>query len=46
MPTNEEYLQRWEDAAPTPVANELTPEEIAKLQGTRNSDKPSWQTYD
>ena len=46
MPTNEEYLQRWEDAAPTPVANELTPEEIAKLQGTRNSERPSWQTYD
>jgi hypothetical protein len=46
MPTNEEYLQRWEEAAPTPVASDLTPEEIAKMQGTRNSDKPSWQTYD
>lgn len=46
MPTNEEYLQRWEEAAPTPVDSNLSPEEIAKLQGTRNSDKPSWQTYD
>jgi len=46
MVTNEEYLERWEQAAPTPVANELSAEEIQRLQGTRNSDKPSWQTYD
>jgi len=46
MVTNEEYLERWEQAAPTPVATERTPEEIQSLQGTRNSDRPSWQTYD
>jgi hypothetical protein len=46
MPTNEEYFERWEQSAPTPVATERTPEEIQSLQGTRNSDRPSWQTYD
>jgi len=46
VPTNEEYLQRWEDSAPTPVDSNMTPEEIQRAQGTRNSDKPRWQTYD
>ena len=45
MPTNEEYLQRWEDAAPTPVAT-MTEEEIKKAQGTRNSETAPWETYD
>jgi len=45
MPTNEEYLQRWEDAAPTPV-NTMTEEEIKKAQGTRNSDVAPWESYD
>lgn len=45
LPTNEEYLQRWEDAAPTPV-NSMTEEEIKKAQGTRNNDVAPWQTYD
>lgn len=46
MPTNEEYFQRWEEAAPTPVATEMTPEEIQRLQGTRNKEKPTWEAYD
>lgn len=46
MVTNEEYFERWEQSAPTPVATERTPEEIQRLQGTRNSERPSWQTYD
>lgn len=45
MPTNEEYLQLWEDSAPTPVDSKMTPEEIQKAQGTRNSDTPRWKTY-
>ncbi len=45
MPTNEEYLQRWEDSAPTAV-DTMTAEEIKKAQGTRNSDDAPWQTYD
>src|SRR6266496_1077838 len=45
MTTNEEYLQRWEDAAPTPV-DTLTPEEIKKAQGTRNNEAAPWETYD
>jgi hypothetical protein len=45
MPTNEEYLQRWEDSAPTAV-NTMTEEEIKKSQGTRLSDDAPWQTYD
>ena len=44
--SNEEYFERWEQAAPTPVDSNLSPEEIQRLQGTRNSDKPSWQKYD
>lgn len=44
MPTNEEYMQRWEDAAPTPVAT-MTEEEIKRAQGTRNSDEAPWETY-
>jgi hypothetical protein len=43
--SNEEYLQRWEDAAPTPV-DTMTEEEIKKAQGTRNSEAAPWETYD
>lgn len=45
MPTNEEYFQRWEDSAPTPV-DTMTEEEIKKAQGTRNSEVAPWETYD
>lgn len=45
MPTNEEYFQRWEESAPTPVAGTLTPEEIKRSQGTRLSEDAPWETY-
>lgn len=46
MPTNEEYMERWEEAAPTPVALEYTEEEIKKMQGTRlNAEHPAF-SYD
>lgn len=45
MTTNEEYFQRWENAAPIPVAT-MTEEEIKKAQGTRNSEVAPWKTYD
>jgi hypothetical protein len=44
--SNEEYMERWEAAAPTPVHTEMTPEEIAKVQGTRNSDEHPADLYD
>jgi hypothetical protein len=46
MPSNEEYMERWENSAPTPVATDMTPEEIAKAQGTRKSEDAPWETYD
>lgn len=46
MPTNQEYMERWENAAPTPVAGTMTAEEIQKHQGTRLKNKPTWETYD
>jgi hypothetical protein len=39
-------MERWDASAPTPVADGLTPEEIAKSQGTRNSEANPWDTYD
>lgn len=45
MPTNEEYFDLWEQSAPTPVDSGMTLEEIQKAQGTRNSDKPRWESY-
>lgn len=45
MPTNEEYYDLWEQSAPTPVDSGMTPEEIAKSQGTRNSERPRWENY-
>lgn len=46
MPTNEEYFERWEQAAPTPVALEYTEEEIKKMQGTRLSAEHPAFSYD
>ena len=45
MTTNQEYFDRWEAAAPTPVANTLTEEEIKKHQGTRLNNAAPWETY-
>ena len=42
MPTNQDYFERWEQSAPTPVAGTLTPEEIAKHQGTRLRPEGGW----
>ena len=44
--SNEEYMQRWEAAAPSPVHTEMTPEEIKKSQGTRLSDEHPATLYD
>jgi hypothetical protein len=44
--SNEEYMERWEKAAPTAVHTEMTPEEIAKMQGTRTQDTNPWESYD
>lgn len=43
--SNDEYMERWENAAPTPV-NTMTEEEIKKAQGTRNNEAAPWETYD
>lgn len=44
--TNEDYFERWEAAAPTPVAEGLTPEEIKRSQGTRLNDEVApWESY-
>src|ERR1017187_10053984 len=46
LSTNQDYYDRWEASAPTPVAGTLTPEEIAKHQGTRlRPDEAWWETY-
>lgn len=45
MPTNQEYFDRWEAAAPTAVQGTLSPEEIAKHQGTRLKNDAPWETY-
>jgi hypothetical protein len=39
LPTNEEYMQRWEDAAPTPVDSNPSPKEIAQM---RTPTKDGW----
>jgi hypothetical protein len=44
--SNDEYMERWEKSAPTAVATEMTPEEIAKVQGTRAQTANPWETYD
>lgn len=43
--SNEEYMQRWEDAAKKPSHVERTPEEIAAVQGTRTKEENPWDTY-
>jgi hypothetical protein len=46
VPTNQEYLERWEAAAPTPVDSRMTPEQIQAVQGTRlNTEVAPWDTY-
>lgn len=46
MPTNEDYMERWEQSAKTPIASQMTPAEIAKTQGTRLQEESPWETYD
>lgn len=46
LPTNEEYFERWEAAAPTPVAGTLTPEEIKKHQDSRFRPGNWWESYE
>jgi len=46
LSTNQDYFDRWEASAPTPVAGTLTPEEIAKHQGTRlRPEEAWWESY-
>ena len=45
MATNQDYLDLWENSAPTPVDSRMTPEEIKKAQGTRNNIAAPWETY-
>ena len=44
--SNSEYMERWERSAPTPVAEGLTPEELARHQGTRAKETNPWDAYD
>lgn len=43
--SNEEYFERWEASAPTPVVTKMTPEKVAQTQGTRLDKKAPWETY-
>src|SRR6266481_5902478 len=43
--SNEEYLQRWEDAAPK-AAHFVTEEEVRSSQEARDKETPSWRLYD
>lgn len=43
--SNEEYLERWEAAAPKAVDSGLTPQQIQKIQGTRNNESAPWENY-
>lgn len=44
--SNEEYMERWESSAPKPVDSGLSPEQIKKVQGTRNNDSTApWESY-
>lgn len=45
MPSNDEYFQRWEDAAPVAVSEGLTEEELKRHQGSRNKNDAPWETY-
>lgn len=44
MPTNEEYLQRWEDSAPTAVDSHPSAEQIAEMQ--KPTENGWWESYD
>jgi hypothetical protein len=43
--SNEEYMQRWEDAAPKAVDSRPNLEQIKKFQGTRNRDESPDKSY-
>lgn len=43
--SNEEYLQRWEAAAPKAINSNPDPTKIAQMQGTRSADDNPWDTY-
>jgi hypothetical protein len=43
--SNQEYMERWENSAPTPVDSHMTPEQIQAAQGTRLSNVAPWETY-
>src|ERR1017187_4487974 len=43
--SNEEYMERWEAAAPKAVNTQPNPEQVAHMQGTRNKDAAPWETY-
>jgi len=43
--SNQDYMERWESSAPTAVDSHLTPEQIKKVQGTRNNDDAPWESY-
>lgn len=45
MPSNEEYMERWEESAPTAVAGKMTPADVQRSQGTRTNEKAPWETY-
>jgi hypothetical protein len=45
LTTNQDYFDRWENAAPKAVAGTLTEEEIKAHQGTRNREDAPWETY-
>lgn len=46
MVSNEEYMERWENAAPSAITPDLTPEQVAERQGTRAKEAAPWETYD
>jgi hypothetical protein len=43
--TNQDYLERWEAAAPKAVQTKMTPADVAKAQGTRKSEAAPWESY-
>ena len=43
--SNEEYMERWEAAAPKAVNTQPNPDVVASRQGTRNKDVAPWETY-
>ena len=43
--SNEEYMERWEASAPKAVDSRPNPEQIKKMQGTRNRDESPDKSY-